>query len=363
MLAEPIRILAIDVGAGTQDVLVYESDRAPENCVKLVLPSQTQVVAERIRRATARRLPIHLAGTLMGGGASSAAVQEHLAAGLPVTAAPQAARTLHNDLERVRALGVEIRDEPPPGTEIIRLGDIDIGAIEAALDRFEIPLPSLFAIAVQDHGYAPDAGGREFRYEFLQDLLSRGGDLLSMVYRDPPPYMLRMRAVRELLPGAAVMDTGAAAVLGTLGDPVVAREAATGGAILVNVGNLHTFAVAVRGMRVLGLFEHHTGGVTPDNLRELVDALRSGHLTHDDVVALGGHGAAFAPDYSTMDPITFVAITGPNRGLVRSLGYYEAVPHGDMMLSGSYGLVEGLLALLAREGFPTSKSLIATNGR
>src|SRR5690606_42118104 len=100
-------------------------------------------------------------------------------------------------------------------------------------------------------------------FPYTTRVRSWGGDLLSMVYRDPPHYMLRMRAVRELLPAVVVMDTGAAAVLGTLGDPVVARDAATGGAILVNVGNLHTFAVAVRGLRVLGLFEHHTGGVTP----------------------------------------------------------------------------------------------------
>lgn len=362
MLREPIRVLAIDVGAGTQDILVYESDRAPENCVKLVLPSQTQVVAARIRRATARRVPVHLAGTLMGGGASSAAVQEHLAAGLPVSAAPQAARTLHNDLDRVRALGVEVREEPPPGAEIVRLGDVDLDAIEMALARFEIPLPSLYAVAVQDHGYLPDAGGREFRYEFLQSLLAGGGDLLSMVYRDPPPFMIRMRAVRDLLPGAAVMDTGAAAVLGTLGDPIVAQAAAEGGAILVNVGNMHTFGVAVRGHRVWGLFEHHTGGVTPGVLRALVDALRTGRLTHAEVVERGGHGAAFDPDYPSMEPIDFVAITGPNRTIVRTLGYYEAVPHGDMMLSGPYGLVEGLLALLAREGYPTGLSLMALVG-
>ena len=54
MPEQTIRILAIDVGAGTQDILVFESDRTPENCVKLVMPSQTQVVGTRIRRATRR---------------------------------------------------------------------------------------------------------------------------------------------------------------------------------------------------------------------------------------------------------------------------------------------------------------------
>src|SRR3712207_666800 len=62
---QPRRILAIDVGAGTQDVLLYESDKTPENCVKLVLPSQTQIVGRRIRAATAIGRPVHLTGTLM----------------------------------------------------------------------------------------------------------------------------------------------------------------------------------------------------------------------------------------------------------------------------------------------------------
>ena len=35
------RILAIDVGAGTQDILIYEEGQPIENCVKLVLPSWT----------------------------------------------------------------------------------------------------------------------------------------------------------------------------------------------------------------------------------------------------------------------------------------------------------------------------------
>src|ERR671919_1788650 len=65
-------ILAIDVGAGTQDVLLYDPAREPENSLKLVLPSQTQIVAARVREATAAKLPVHLRGVLMGGGASSA---------------------------------------------------------------------------------------------------------------------------------------------------------------------------------------------------------------------------------------------------------------------------------------------------
>src|SRR5918997_1476524 len=113
--AAPSGVLAIDVGAGTQDVLVYDAGLEPENCPKLVLPSQTQIVGRRIRAATAARRPVHLAGTLMGGGASADAATAHLAADLPLSAAPAAAKTLHNDLARVASMGVEIRDDAPAG--------------------------------------------------------------------------------------------------------------------------------------------------------------------------------------------------------------------------------------------------------
>lgn len=358
-LTHPIRILAIDAGAGTQDILVYESDRSIENCAKLILPSQTRVVASQIHDATERRVPIYLAGHLMGGGASSEAIEAHLRAGLPVYSAIEPARTLHNDLERVQRLGVQIRDIPPAGAEIIWLQDVDLDGIRTALARFDVPLPSLSAIAVQDHGFIAGSGAREFRYEFLQQLLAQGGDLRDMIFRIVPDYMIRMRAVQQALPGALVMDTGAAAVLGILGDPVVARSASDAGAILVNIGNMHTFAIALRGTRVYGIAEHHSGGITPAVLGHLVDQLASGRLTHTEVTALGGHGAAFVPDYAASAPFPTVAITGPNRSVARELGYYEAVPHGDMMLSGPFGLVEGTLRLLEREGHETELSLIA----
>ncbi len=129
-----MRILAIDVGAGTQDILLYESGKPVENCPKLVLPSQTQIVAGRVRAATAAGKPLHLTGTLMGGGASSDAVKDHLAAGLPVTAKADAGRTLHNDPSRVAALGVVIQEEPPTEAVVVDLTDIDLAALAGALE-------------------------------------------------------------------------------------------------------------------------------------------------------------------------------------------------------------------------------------
>ncbi len=350
-MTETVQILAIDVGGGTQDILVYDSGRTIENCFKLVLPAQTQVVGKRIARATAQRRPLHLAGWLMGGGASGNAVEQHLAAGLPVTATPGAARTLHNNLERVTALGIEIVDEPPDDAVVVHFSDLDLDGIRQALERYEVELPELLAIAVQDHGYVPGERGRAYRSEYLRDLIEHDGNALNMIFREPPAAMIRMQAVAEQVPGAYIMDTGAAAVLGILGDPVVAAHAlGDDGAVLINVGNLHTFAIAFRGARVYGLFEHHTGGVTPEWLAGLVSRLQAGSLTHDEVKAQGGHGAAFSSDFPDAGGFEFVAITGPNRHIAAPLGYYQAVPYGDMMLSGPYGLVRATLASLAAEG-------------
>jgi uncharacterized protein (DUF1786 family) len=344
-MATPLNspLLAIDVGAGTQDILLYDPAREPENCLKLVLPSQTQVVGARVRAVTAAGRPLHLQGALMGGGASSDAMKDHLAAGLPLSATPAAAQTIHNDLERVTALGVTLRDDAPPGAVVVETGDIDLAALQTALAPFGVTLPERLAVAVQDHGYQPGAGNNDVRFAYLQSLLNDGGDLRRMVYTDPPAGMTRMAGVAQAYPGAILMDTGAAAVLGALADPEVGQAAAHEGAILVNVGNMHTFATLVRGERLYGLFEHHTGGITPDIISNLVEGLRDGTLDTDAFRDhFDGHGAALDPVYREVGPFPFVAITGPNRRLARPLGYHEAAPYGDMMLAGSWGLVAGV---------------------
>lgn len=350
LISDPLQILAIDVGAGTQDILVYRTDQSVENSTKLVLPSMTRVVAREIEAATRDGVPIYLAGNVMGGGASSGAIQAHLAAGLDVYSNPDAARSLHNDLDRVRELGVQIVDERPVDARVIHMRDVDLAALRSALSAFGVDVPPLVALAVQDHGYLPGAGAREFRYEFLQSMLADGGDVLNMIFQQPPDYMLRMRAVASEIPWAFIMDTGAAAVLGALGDPLVA-EVARDGAILVNIGNMHTFGIAMRGRRIFGLFEHHTGGINAENLRWLVDRLRTGRLTHQDVIDQGGHGAAFHPEYESSGAFDFVAVTGPNRHLAAGLAFHQAAPFGDMMLTGPFGLVEGTLQRLQALGY------------
>jgi uncharacterized protein (DUF1786 family) len=224
------------------------------------------------------------------------------------------------------------------------MGDLDLDAIGETLARFGVDMPHRIAVAVQDHGYRPGSGNNAVRFEYLQSLLDDGGDLAGMVVTEPPLEMTRMRAVQRQAPGALMMDTGAAAVLGALGDPRVAEAAFGRGAILVNVGNMHTFATLIRGRRLYGLFEHHTGGITAEIIGTLVGRLQRGEL---DAASFDrefdGHGAAVHPAYAEEGPFSFVAVTGPNRAIARPLGYHEAAPHGDMMLTGAFGLVEGAL--------------------
>lgn len=340
----PERMIALDVGAGTQDILVYEFGKQFENLIKLVLPSQTQIVGRRIRAVTEAGVPLHLAGTIMGGGASSDAVKAHLAAGLPVTATASAARTMHNDPARVAAMGIEIVEETPAEAQTVVLADVDPDGLRAGLAQFGVELPAVAAIAVQDHGYRPGSGNNEVRFDYLQSLIAGGGRLQDMVFSSLPPGMTRMAGVQESWQGAWLMDTGTAAVMGSLGDPVVAEAAEGPGAILVNVGNMHTFATLVRQGRLYGLFEHHTGGIDAATIGRLVDGLRNATLDPATFrEQFDGHGAAFDEEYRSLAPFQFVAITGPNRGIARGLGYHEAAPHGDMMLTGAFGLVDAVL--------------------
>lgn len=341
------RLLAIDVGAGTQDILVYESDKPMESCFKLVLPSLTSIIAGRIKDATRQRKDIFLTGNLMGGGPSVSAIKKHLKAGLRVLATPSAAKTIRDDPAQVRSMGVEIVAEAP-GADVLTIHtrDVDLPALRQVLSLFDVPLPELFAIAVQDHGELIGGGSnRKFRFQHWQGFVEAGGDIGLLVYREVPQYLSRMRAVQRDTPGAIMMDTGSAAVWGALCDPEVAAHQEEG-LIVVNVGNQHALGVLLRRERVWGLFEHHTVLMDTAKLRDHVDRLRLGTLSNEEVFADHGHGAFVHAEYSTSRPFEFVTVTGPNRSMAAPLGYHMAAPCGDMMLTGAFGLVAASRRLL-----------------
>ncbi len=337
-------LLAVDVGGGTQDLFLWEPGQSVENAVKMVLPAPTQIIARRVRRYTIERRPIFLTGRLMGGGPITSAVRRHLAQGLAVYASPHAALTLHDNIDIIKQWGVSFTEHPPPEAAFLMLGDVDLEAIKLVLTAYEVPLPTRFAVAVQDHGFSPHASNREFRFQQWREVLARGGKLTDLAFREPPQCFTRMQAVAEALPGVLLMDTCTAGMRGALLDPE-ARQHRDTGLTVVNLGNAHTFAALIRGDRVFGIYEHHTGMLTPEKLAQHLSGFQSGELTHSAVFDDGGHGCAIDSDYFQEKPFTFTVITGPRRALARSWPGVFASPLGDMMLTGCFGLTDAWLAM------------------
>lgn len=355
MKRDTSRILAIDVGAGTQDILFYEEGQPVENCPKLVLPSWTRVLARSIERATKEGQPVFLTGNLMGGGPCVSAIKRHIRAGCKVYATPRAAKTVRDNLDQVRELGIEIVQELPGDEGLLTLHtqDVDLETLRSVLAPFGMELPDTVAIAVQDHGETLTGSQRRFRFQHWRRFMEGGGNLLDLIYDEGlyevPSYLTRMRAVQDDAPGALVMDTSAAAIWGALQDPKVATHQEKG-LIVVNVGNQHTVGVLLQDNRIWGLFEHHTVLMSTEKLADYVARLRAGMLSNDEVFADNGHGAFVHPDCPCILQCAFqvVAVTGPNRAMAAPLGYYMAIPHGDMMLSGCFGLVAATRALLEK---------------
>ena len=284
-----MRFLAIDVGMGTQDILLYDSRQNIENCIKMVLPSQTRIVAQQVAGATRLKQDIVLVGETMGGGPSTGAVKRHIEAGFRVYATEKAALTLNDDLDRVKGMGVVIISEDEAqelNATRIWMRDVDKQALEKALSLFGIKSPDKFAVAVQDHGYSPDTSNRVYRFDYFRKIIEAGGTLDSLVYKGKiPDRFTRMKAVERTLPGALLMDTGFAAVKGALLD-----EAASYPCFVVNIGNGHTLASVVDGKKLLSLFEHHTHQMTTNKLDDYLKRLCEGTLDFQEVFDDGGHG-------------------------------------------------------------------------
>ncbi len=366
-MPKSIRILAVDVGTGTQDILLFESGKTIENCFKMVMPSPTVIVAERIKRATERGQPILLTGVTMGGGPCHWAARDHALAGFAVAVTPGAGRTFDDDLTMVEQMGFEIINEAEAerrkelsGVVHIELQDFDARAIIGALRAFDVdPAVDALAIAAFDHGAAPPGvSDRRFRFDFIAQTVHGNPTPSAFAYpaKETPVDLTRLRSIASSakqyleLSGSdphttlLLMDTGSAAVLGALEDPLVRGQRES---LLCNIGNFHTLAFHLVQGRIEGIFEHHTGEIDRSQLEQMLVKLADGTLTNEEVFNTSGHGALIL-DYAVRDGIDwvfpFLAVTGPRREMLRgsSLHPYEATPHGDMMLAGCFGLLRAL---------------------
>lgn len=341
-----MKILCIDIGTGTQDILLFDSGKEIENCLQLVMPAPTVLVANRIRAATERGDTVLLTGSLMGGGPGNWAAEDHLRAGFHVFATRDAALSFNDELDKVEASGIRVVSEDEARRlDATRVGmrDVDLDAIARAFESFGVTLDyDALAVAVFDHGNAPPGmSDRTFRFEFLAERIAATGKLSGFAFMRGaiPERLTRMRAVADSVSGNVplmVMDTAPAAVRGAMDDEVVSGHP-TG--VIANLGNFHTLAFRFTGGVISGVFEHHTGELKKAQLEHLIERLADGTLTNDEVFDSQGHGAVMFD--RRPQALDFLAVAGPRRAMLLNspLKPYFAVPYGAMMLAGDFGLV------------------------
>ncbi len=349
-----MQILTVDVGTGTQDIFLYDSRLDLENGFKLVVPSPTMIVRQRIQQATRKKEDVLLTGVLMGGGPSHWAAEDHIRAGLTVYATPEAARSFNDDLEAVTEMGIVLVSDDEARRLVrqashIELLDFDFASIRQSLLSFGVSLDDLSAVAVAvfDHGDAPPGySDRQFRFDYLDARIQSENRLSAFAFPadEVPSIMTRLKAVVSSAKGLdvplVVMDTAPAAVLGATYDRQLRKRSRI---MVVNVGNFHTLAFRLGSGGIEGVFEHHTGLIDLRKLERFLISLADGSLTHEDIFGDHGHGALIygSKPLSLTEGEFGVAVTGPRRNMMRNsrLRPYFAVPFGDMMIAGCFGLL------------------------
>ncbi|MBS7623208.1 pyruvate formate lyase-activating protein [Candidatus Bathyarchaeota archaeon] len=351
-----MRILALDIGSGTEDILLYDDSKTIENCVKMVLPSPSLVYSRKVGCSTKLHMDLFIKGDTIGGGEFAKALKRHLERGFRVFMTEAAAYSIRNRLDEVRNMGFQVvPDDPPPNFkgETFTIQEVNISRLQTFLEEFEEDLSDLtaVAVAVQDHGIPEgEFSNRRFRMNTMMKRLMDSSRLENLLYIDHeiPERFVRMRsaaeAARSQLPGTSVfvMDTSAAAILGCLEDPKV-KGART--ALLVNVGNEHVTAAITSRRKVLAVLEHHTSILKAARLESLLQAFMKGMVDGEAVFEDGGHGAFYMHGGRDIPKIDVVAVTGPYRAKLKGrIDAYFAAPGGDMMMTGPIGLVRAAKA-------------------
>ena len=336
-----MKILAIDIGAGTQDILLFDSEKKIENCISLVLPTPSRVFTEKLKAIEDH---VYIYGDTIGGGSLGRAILRHIQEGYRVVMQESAAYSIRNDQDEVRSMGIEVGKKPKTDHfEELEIREIDLPLLANFLSNFGEGFEvDAVAIAVQDHGVSPKGvSDRAFRFANMERMLRDDNrpEMFHFLGDSIPEYYLRMRsavaAVRRTSSAPLlVMDTCFSAILGCL-------DEVTGPSVVVNVGNGHTIAALILERKIEALYEHHTHELTPKKLENDLRLLVKGELSGKKVFEDNGHGAI------TLKPFqgeVQVVVTGPNRDLFKetSFRFIYAAPAGNTMMTGPMGLVKAV---------------------
>ena len=351
------RFLAVDVGAGTLDAMFLDTRSGDQ--FKFVAKSPTRTLAEKIMAC--KEGEILITGHQMGGGPVTEAIRTK-ARECRVMMTRSAAETIHHRLERIENLGVALisqevakKKAEGPNVSWFKAGDIVAENIITALKSIGIePVVDFFGIGVQDHGTPRgEISSLDFRHQIFKKIIDRSPNPSAFLFvaEKIPSYLWRMRAAAIDAKGIPsdkiyLMDTGMAAILGASSDQSARGKKSI---IVLDIATSHTLGALLVDGEIGGFFEYHTNAVTPEILKSLIIDLADGRLSHEKIVAEGGHGAYIRKAVG-FNGVELILATGPKRRILDRIGIDNIVlgsPFGDNMMTGTAGLI---LAMAEREG-------------
>ena len=344
------RFLMVDIGAGTMDILCYDTETVLH--YKAVVKSPVRAVAET---AAAKSGNLLVTGCEMGGGPITKVLQDR-AKNDEVVISASAAATLHHNREIVQSWNIKIIEDKAADelrgderySELI-LADLDAQRLEQIVNGFGVPFKfQAVAVCAQDHGVPPAGVSHlDFRHNLFKARLEDNPYPHTLLFRadEVPAEMNRLcsisaSAARLPADEIYVMDSGIAAILGASRDVLGKYRNSI---FILDVATSHTVGAAMRGEELAGFFEYHTVDITLERLEALLLDLGQGNLNHQQILSEGGHGAFMRRAIGFGDDEIILA-TGPKRSLVENshLPIVFGAPLGDNMMTGTVGMLEAI---------------------
>ncbi|MHA1270795.1 MAG: DUF1786 family protein [Candidatus Helarchaeota archaeon] len=344
-----MKVVAFDVGIGTIDTLIWDSNEI--NIYKMVMPSPCQYFSKRIRSIES---DLFIDGIEMGGSPVSQTILDHINKGYKVYMTNDVWRTIKYNKKKIIEKGIIILDNKEKdkiinknNIEKLFLTDVEIDYFFTIFKKFALSTDfDYIGIAVQDHGNPPrNQRATNFRREWIVDILKHTPyfDNFLFSHNKIPDFLSRTQAISNYIYKKTsipvyICDTIIAAMKGCLYDPNIKNNQK----ITIDIGNGHTAGFSIDNNEIIGYFEYHTHAITPQKLEWSVNRLSSGDLTNQEVLENNGHGAFVKEGLNnTYD----IIVTGPKRFLIKNtkLKYILGAPFGDHMITGAVGLLKLIL--------------------